>query len=137
MAPFLFSFLIQACLKCFGVTDEKLQGVSLFVRLARPSQVSLGETLKGESAVMSLDEIGTPVRFDFKVSHHLLLCYCEIHSIAVFNQTGQRKLLCLVFLTDNKFGQTTEIFRQCITKHRLAKGERCGKMASVLDSDQQ
>ncbi|KAG8003856.1 Integrin alpha-6 [Nibea albiflora] len=35
--------------------------------LARPSQVSLGETLKGESAVMSLDEIGTPVRFDFKI----------------------------------------------------------------------
>ncbi|TKS72085.1 Integrin alpha-6 VLA-6 [Collichthys lucidus] len=35
--------------------------------LARPSQVSLGETLKGESAVKSLDEIGTPVRFDFKI----------------------------------------------------------------------
>lgn len=94
---FFFKFRLENCLKCFGVIDEKHQGVSLFVRLARPSQVSLGKTLKGESAVKSLDEIGTPVRFDFKVSHHLLLFYCEIHSIAVFNQTGQRKLSCLIY----------------------------------------
>ncbi|XP_056239048.1 integrin alpha-6-like [Seriola aureovittata] len=35
--------------------------------LARPSQVSLGETLIGESAIKSVDEIGTPVRYEFRI----------------------------------------------------------------------
>ncbi|XP_071314514.1 integrin alpha-6-like [Trachinotus anak] len=35
--------------------------------LARPSQVSLGENLIGESAINSMDEIGTPVRYEFKI----------------------------------------------------------------------
>ncbi|KAM9357368.1 integrin alpha-6-like [Symphorus nematophorus] len=35
--------------------------------LARPSQVLLGETLKGESAIKSVDEIGTPVQYEFRI----------------------------------------------------------------------
>ncbi|XP_022615886.1 integrin alpha-6-like [Seriola dumerili] len=35
--------------------------------LARPSQVSLGKTLIGESAIKSVDEIGTPVRYEFRI----------------------------------------------------------------------
>lgn len=41
------------------------------------------------------------------------------------------------FLTDSKFGQTIKVFHQRVTKHLLAKGELCRKMASVPDSEQQ
>ncbi|KAL7395617.1 hypothetical protein ABVT39_020294 [Epinephelus coioides] len=37
--------------------------------LARPSQVSLGETLKGESGINSVDEIGTLVQFEFRITN--------------------------------------------------------------------
>ncbi|XP_070692438.1 integrin alpha-6-like [Pempheris klunzingeri] len=37
--------------------------------LARPSQVSLGETLRGESAIKSVDEIGTPVQYEFRITN--------------------------------------------------------------------
>ncbi|XP_073343085.1 integrin alpha-6-like [Pagrus major] len=37
--------------------------------LARPSQVSLEKSLKGESAVKSVDEIGAPVQYEFKIAN--------------------------------------------------------------------
>ncbi|XP_029298036.1 integrin alpha-6-like [Cottoperca gobio] len=37
--------------------------------LARPSQVSLGENFSGESAVKSVDEIGTPVQYEFRITN--------------------------------------------------------------------
>ncbi|XP_040904522.1 integrin alpha-6-like [Toxotes jaculatrix] len=37
--------------------------------LARPSQVSLGESLMGESAIKSVDEIGMPVNYDFRITN--------------------------------------------------------------------
>nr|XP_046261717.1 integrin alpha-6-like [Scatophagus argus] len=37
--------------------------------LARPSQVSLGEYLRGESAIKSVDEIGTPVYYEFRITN--------------------------------------------------------------------
>lgn len=52
------------------------------VRLARPSQVSLGENLRGESAIKSVEEIGTPVQYEFRVRHHLLPSYCKMHLVA-------------------------------------------------------
>lgn len=41
--------------------------VGLPLRQAKPSQVSLGETLIGESAIKSVDEIGMPVQYEFRV----------------------------------------------------------------------
>uniref|UniRef100_A0A8C7XZI1 Integrin alpha-2 domain-containing protein n=1 Tax=Oryzias sinensis TaxID=183150 RepID=A0A8C7XZI1_9TELE len=41
--------------------ELKINGV------VRPSQVSLGDILKGESAIHSLEEIGASVQFDFKI----------------------------------------------------------------------
>ncbi|KAI3351532.1 hypothetical protein L3Q82_020388 [Scortum barcoo] len=38
-------------------------------RLARPSQVSLGENLKGESAIKSVEEIGTKVQYEFRITN--------------------------------------------------------------------
>ncbi|XP_041846599.1 integrin alpha-6-like [Melanotaenia boesemani] len=37
--------------------------------LAKPSQVSLGENLKGESAIKSVDEIGPSVQYEFKITN--------------------------------------------------------------------
>uniref|UniRef100_A0A3P8RXC4 Integrin subunit alpha 6 n=1 Tax=Amphiprion percula TaxID=161767 RepID=A0A3P8RXC4_AMPPE len=37
--------------------------------LARPSQVSLGDNVKGESAIKSLDQIGTSVEFEFRITN--------------------------------------------------------------------
>ncbi|XP_072290728.1 integrin alpha-6-like [Eucyclogobius newberryi] len=37
--------------------------------LARPSQVSMGESWKGESAITSEQEIGTPVQFEFRITN--------------------------------------------------------------------
>uniref|UniRef100_A0A8C4E7B2 Integrin alpha-6 n=1 Tax=Dicentrarchus labrax TaxID=13489 RepID=A0A8C4E7B2_DICLA len=37
--------------------------------LARPSQVSLGENLRGESAIKSVNEIGTPVQYEFRITN--------------------------------------------------------------------
>ncbi|XP_008293636.1 integrin alpha-6-like [Stegastes partitus] len=37
--------------------------------LARPSQVSLGENVLGESAIKSLDQIGTSVQFEFRITN--------------------------------------------------------------------
>ncbi|XP_037636914.1 integrin alpha-6-like [Sebastes umbrosus] len=37
--------------------------------LARPSQVSLEEDLRGESAITSVDEIGTPVQYEFRITN--------------------------------------------------------------------
>ncbi|XP_039976615.1 integrin alpha-6-like isoform X2 [Xiphias gladius] len=37
--------------------------------LARPSQVSLGENLIGESAIKSVDEIGTRVQYEFRITN--------------------------------------------------------------------
>ncbi|KAK9518357.1 hypothetical protein VZT92_023666 [Zoarces viviparus] len=37
--------------------------------LARPSQVSLGESLRGESTITSVDEIGTPVQYEFRITN--------------------------------------------------------------------
>ncbi|XP_035812832.2 integrin alpha-6-like isoform X2 [Amphiprion ocellaris] len=37
--------------------------------LARPSQVSLGDDVKGESAIKSLDQIGTSVEFEFRITN--------------------------------------------------------------------
>lgn len=60
---------------------ENVKGrLSLFIRLARPSQVSLGENLRGESAIKSVDQIGTPVQYEFRVSHHL--SYFKMHLIS-------------------------------------------------------
>uniref|UniRef100_A0A3B4B8G4 Uncharacterized protein n=1 Tax=Periophthalmus magnuspinnatus TaxID=409849 RepID=A0A3B4B8G4_9GOBI len=43
---------------------------SLYVfRLTRPSQVSMGESWKGESAINSLQEIGTPVQYEFRITN--------------------------------------------------------------------
>lgn len=43
---------------------------NVFVRLARPSQVSL--VRGGESAIKSMEEIGIPVQYEFRVRHHLM-----------------------------------------------------------------
>ncbi|XP_056295655.1 integrin alpha-6-like isoform X1 [Pseudoliparis swirei] len=37
--------------------------------LARPSQVSLGANLRGESAITSVDEIGTAVQYEFRITN--------------------------------------------------------------------
>ncbi|XP_045885945.1 integrin alpha-6-like [Micropterus dolomieu] len=37
--------------------------------LARPSQVSLGENLRSESAIKSVDQIGTPVQYEFRITN--------------------------------------------------------------------
>ncbi|XP_033829925.1 integrin alpha-6-like [Periophthalmus magnuspinnatus] len=37
--------------------------------LTRPSQVSMGESWKGESAINSLQEIGTPVQYEFRITN--------------------------------------------------------------------
>ncbi|KAF1384991.1 hypothetical protein PFLUV_G00125970 [Perca fluviatilis] len=37
--------------------------------LARPSQVSLGENLRGESAIKSVNESGTPVQYEFRITN--------------------------------------------------------------------
>ncbi|XP_069388255.1 integrin alpha-6-like [Paralichthys olivaceus] len=37
--------------------------------LARPSQVSLGENVMGESAIKTVDEIGTRVQYEFKITN--------------------------------------------------------------------
>ncbi|XP_044062369.1 integrin alpha-6-like isoform X2 [Siniperca chuatsi] len=37
--------------------------------LARPSQVSLGESLRGESTTKTVDEIGTPVQYEFRITN--------------------------------------------------------------------
>uniref|UniRef100_A0A3Q1EUN0 Integrin alpha-6-like n=1 Tax=Acanthochromis polyacanthus TaxID=80966 RepID=A0A3Q1EUN0_9TELE len=37
--------------------------------LARPSQVSLGENVMGESAIKSLDQIGTSIQFEFRITN--------------------------------------------------------------------
>jgi hypothetical protein len=55
------------------------------LRLARPSQVSFGGAVKGESAMKSEDDIGTLVEYEFRVSS--LICgskyYCSLVIIEI------------------------------------------------------
>uniref|UniRef100_A0A8C6KIM6 Integrin alpha-6-like n=1 Tax=Nothobranchius furzeri TaxID=105023 RepID=A0A8C6KIM6_NOTFU len=43
--------------------------VCFFTRLLKPSQVSLGDVLKGESAVNLVDEIGPAILYEFKITN--------------------------------------------------------------------
>ncbi|RVE67553.1 hypothetical protein OJAV_G00103840 [Oryzias javanicus] len=52
---------VEVLAKVVFELELKMHGV------VRPSQVSLGDILKGESAIHSLDEIGPSVQFDFKI----------------------------------------------------------------------
>ncbi|XP_068181278.1 integrin alpha-6-like isoform X2 [Antennarius striatus] len=37
--------------------------------LAKPSQISLGENLRGKNAIKSMDEIGLPVQYEFRITN--------------------------------------------------------------------
>ncbi|XP_070769684.1 integrin alpha-6-like [Enoplosus armatus] len=54
---------VEALAKVVFVLELQVYG------LARPSQVSLGENLRGESAIKSVDEIGTPVQYEFRITN--------------------------------------------------------------------
>lgn len=112
------------------------EGVSLSIRIARPSEVSLGKSSKGERDIKSVDDIGAPVQYEFRVRRRLLREKFPLIASFDFQLMGNLYCLC-VFLTDSKFGQTIKVFHQRVTKHLLAKGELCRKMASVPDSEQQ
>uniref|UniRef100_A0A671Y097 Integrin alpha-2 domain-containing protein n=1 Tax=Sparus aurata TaxID=8175 RepID=A0A671Y097_SPAAU len=47
------------------------EGVSLSIRIARPSEVSLGKSSKGERDIKSVDDIGAPVQYEFRVRPNL------------------------------------------------------------------
>lgn len=55
-----------------GISKESKVYVSMFVRLAKPSQVFFGGDSRGESGIKSEDEIGALVEYEFRVSYHLL-----------------------------------------------------------------
>lgn len=104
--------------------------VCYFIRVVRPSQVSLGDILKGESAIHSLEEIGASVQFDFKVHLNVSTKHVELPE-CIF-----RVNLINLFFKDNKFRQTPEVFFKRVSERQLAKGDLCREMAPVLDSHQ-
>ena len=57
---------------------------SFFFRQARPSQVSLGENVIGESAIKTVEEIGTRVKYEFRVRRHLLLTDIHQNDYCIF-----------------------------------------------------
>lgn len=107
--------------------------ISLHVfRLARPSQVSMGESWKGESAINSEKEIGTPVQYEFRVSwtYFFIYIYFSLESKSL-------TVHILYFSTDIKFGQTTQILCKHFPEHTLAQRECCREMVAVFDSCEQ
>uniref|UniRef100_A0A8C6KDU9 Integrin alpha-6-like n=1 Tax=Nothobranchius furzeri TaxID=105023 RepID=A0A8C6KDU9_NOTFU len=54
---------------CHILILTKTELVCFFTRLLKPSQVSLGDVLKGESAVNLVDEIGPAILYEFKITN--------------------------------------------------------------------
>lgn len=50
----------------------------LSIRAARPSQVSFGNSLEGKITINSVEDIGAPVQYEFRVNHILLYKVCSM-----------------------------------------------------------
>lgn len=102
------------------------------IRLARPYQISLEENqdITGESGIKSVEEIGIPIQYEFRVSFDL-----PVFSL-VHPHVFEHNWALFLFKTDWKFWSTPETFCQCVAKHLVAQREFCGKMAPLLDPRQ-
>lgn len=61
------------------MSDWGCEGLFLSISVARPSQVSFGKSLEGKSTMNSVEEIGAPVQYEFRVNH-LLLYFLKLHN---------------------------------------------------------
>jgi len=66
---------VWVCMQLPGLTDV----VVFYCRFARPHQLFFSGVVKGESAMTSLEDIGSPVDFEFVVRNECVcvcLCVC-------------------------------------------------------------
>lgn len=52
-----------------------MSNIFSFFRRTRPTQVKLTESVKGESAINSTNEIGAPVLYEFRVRNQFTQCF--------------------------------------------------------------
>uniref|UniRef100_A0A669EW55 Integrin alpha-6 n=1 Tax=Oreochromis niloticus TaxID=8128 RepID=A0A669EW55_ORENI len=68
--------LINITLQLETTSEQTIQPIQAFAKvvfelqlLAKPSQVSIGDIVKGESAIKSVDQIGNSVQYEFRITN--------------------------------------------------------------------
>ncbi|XP_055015242.1 integrin alpha-6-like [Boleophthalmus pectinirostris] len=63
------TFYVILATSGISLSTKHVNVTLLLKTLTRPSQVSMGESSKGESAINSIQEIGTPVQYEFRITN--------------------------------------------------------------------